>query len=82
MRKIDFGALFFVLLIALVFVAGCLFAVHESKVAKENYNNGICTNCGGEYCFTSSEHIKNSGDRYYYACEDCGHTVMTYSIEK
>ena len=80
--KKYFGTILFILLIAFIFTSGILFAARQSKIAEENYNNGICTECGGEYRFTSSEHRANDGDRYYYACEGCGHTVMTYSIEK
>lgn len=80
--KRDFSGLFLTLFVVLIFAAGILIANHESKVSKENYNNGICSECGGEYRFTSAQHIKNSGDRYYYTCEDCGHTVMTFSLQK
>ena len=80
--KKDFSELFFTLFIVIIFVAGIFITIYESKTSKENYNNGICTECGGEYRFSSSEHIKNSGNKYYYTCKDCGHTVITYLIKK
>ena len=55
---------------------------YEINVSREAYNDGICSACGGEYQFSSASHVKNGSDRYYYTCENCGHTVMTYHIMK
>ena len=71
-----------IILIALVFIGGCFMAVHEGKTAVAAYNNGICSECGGEYRFAGATHLRNSGDRYYYTCQSCGHTTMTYSLMK
>lgn len=70
----------FVALIIAILAAGIFIASHEANVSRENYNNGICAECGGEYRFASATHIKNNGDRYYYTCESCGHTVMTFEL--
>jgi DNA-directed RNA polymerase subunit RPC12/RpoP len=65
-------------------IAGALYlgVKYEINVSREAYNNGICSACGGKYQFSSAIHVKSGSDRYYYTCEDCGHTVMTYRIMK
>jgi len=55
---------------------------HETEMSREAYNKGMCSVCGGEYHFSSVAHYKNGSDRFYYTCEDCGHTIMTYRIMK
>lgn len=52
------------------------------KNANDHWNNGVCEVCGGAYKFTSATHVRNGGTRYYYTCEDCDHTIMTYSLMK
>jgi hypothetical protein len=64
---------FFIIPIALGIICGMI----ETNQSEEEYNNGICSECGGHYKFVSSSHIKNSSDEYYYSCEDCGYTIMT-----
>ena len=73
------GAILFLAVIAGLMYLGLRY---EAERSKEAYNEGICKVCGGEYRFSSVTHIKNGGDRYYYTCEDCGHTIMTYRIMK
>ena len=46
------------------------------------WNNGVCTECGGEYEFTSATAVRGWGSEYYYTCEDCGHTIKTQRIMK
>ena len=77
MNKFEVG---FIASIIIIFIAGIFIASHEASTSRENYNNGVCVECGGEYRFTSAQHIKNGGDRYYYTCENCGHTVMTFQL--
>ena len=55
---------------------------YETIVSREVYNDGVCSVCGGDYHFQSSVHYHNGADRFYYSCEDCGHTIMTYHIMK
>lgn len=57
-------------------------ATANVKSAHAHWNNGVCELCGGAYQFSSGSHIRNGGDRFYYTCEDCGHTIMTYSLMK
>lgn len=73
------GVILFLAIIASVLYFGIKY---ETKVSQDAYNNGVCSECGGEYQFSSAAHVKNGGDHYYYTCKDCGHTVMTYLIMK
>ena len=34
------------------------------------WNNGSCE-CGCEWTFSNVEHLRNSGNLYYWYCEDC-----------
>ena len=54
----------------------------DAKTASKHWNNGICEICGGAYKFSGGTHLRNRGDRYYYTCENCDHTIETYSIMK
>lgn len=78
---------FFKILIIILFCVGIIAMVilgcyAEVKQSIEYWNNGICENCGGEYKFSGATHVKNSGDYYYYTCEECGHTIKTCQIMK
>ncbi len=55
-------------------IAG-MFAL-EYKGDEMAWNNGTCE-CGGEWDLVNVEHRKNSGNRYYWECEDCGHVIQT-----
>lgn len=73
-RAIVLSILFFFSPIVLGIIGGTI----EANQSKEEYNNGICSECGGHYKFVSSSYIRNSSDEYYYSCEDCGYTIMTH----
>lgn len=49
----------------------------ENEKENEKWNNGICTECGGEYKFKNA----NNGT-YYYACEDCDHVIKMAKLKK
>ncbi len=66
--------LFFFIPIVLAIIGGTI----EANQSEEEYNNGICSECGGHYKFVSSSYIRNGSDEYYYSCEDCGYTIMTH----
>lgn len=57
-----------------LFSAILLVVIWGSNVQKEInesiYNNGICTNCGGNYKFVN---VSRNHDRvyYYYKCDSC-----------
>lgn len=75
-----------VMLILIIFagiLTGLIFVIgSEADKSKDLYNNGICTECGGRYRFSSATHLKNGGDYFYYSCEDCDHTIRTNIIMK
>lgn len=50
---------------------------HYDKTQIDAWNNGICTECGGEYKFKNG----NNGT-YYYACEDCDHVIKMAELKK
>jgi ferredoxin-fold anticodon binding domain-containing protein len=74
------------MIIILAMVGICLLEkTANDKNDEKVYNNGICTECGGDYIFSSAVHVCNidgSEDDYYYTCNKCGHTVKTDSIMK
>lgn len=70
---------FFLAILALLGVL-TLGVIHEAKQSVAAYNHGICTECGGDYRFTSAVHLRNGGDRYYYTCQNCGHTIETVQL--
>lgn len=57
-----------------------LFALHyTAKEDARKYNNGICTECGGEYKFSGA--AGRQGKSYYYSCTECDHTIRVESIQ-
>lgn len=85
-KKQFFGTvkfiLIYVLVVAVIFliVAGCSWL--ELKHDRKAYNDGICTECGGNYVFSGATHVKNSPDDCYYTCDKCGHTIKLHRIMK
>ena len=65
------------LLIGALFVFMMIMVHYEVKAAIEEYNDGICLNCGGNYHLAGVYHVKNSGDYYIYECENCHHTFKS-----
>ena len=78
----DYSIIIFLLALALVFAIMIIGTSYEKKWDEEEYNNGICSLCGGEYKFTSTVHYHNGGNRYYYTCDKCGHTIETVCLMK
>lgn len=58
---------------------GCLYA--SAKNDAREYNNGICSECGGEYKFSGSSG-RGVSKFYYYTCADCDHTIQVESLQK
>lgn len=55
----------------------------NQKYQMSKWNNGVCRYCGiGNMVFTSATHIHNSGNEYYYTCDNCGHTAVFSRIMK
>lgn len=42
------------------------------------WNNGSCE-CGGEWKFSNVEHLRNSGNLYYWYCEGCGRVIELHT---
>ena len=42
------------------------------------WNNGSCK-CGCEWKFSNAEHLRNSGNLYYWYCEDCGKVIELHT---
>lgn len=57
-----------VVAVALCFVFGVYNYNHERDI--KNYNDGICTECGGKYRLAAVSH-----GYFYYECEKCKHTI-------
>lgn len=52
----------------------------EQEGDSREYNDGICSICGGEYKFSSAAG-RGISRHYYYSCEDCDHTIQVESIQ-
>lgn len=65
----------FVICCAIAFGIGCMCG-QESINDRNEFNNGVCIKCGGEYRFSSSTRYRMS-ETFYYTCQDCGWTIET-----
>ena len=63
--------------LAIGFGISGLFAL-ERKGDEKVWNNGHCK-CGTEWELVDVEHLRNSGDLYYYDCNNCGTMIRTHS---
>ena len=63
--------------LAIGFGISGLFAL-ERKGDEMVWNNGYCE-CGTEWELVNIEHLKNSGELYYYGCDGCGAVIRTHS---
>ncbi len=48
----------------------------EYRYDEKTWNNGYCE-CGGNWRLVDVVHYKNSGNKYYYECEDCFSSICT-----
>ena len=66
------------LILALVIVAAAFISVACERSNIENeWNNGICSECGGRYEFIQPiGHQRTT--HYWYECSECGHGVEIY----
>ena len=68
--------------LALMFgLAICLaigLSLAEAYADETAWNGGHCE-CGTEWELVNVEHLRNSGDLYYYDCNNCGKVIRTHS---
>lgn len=48
----------------------------EDKADKDNWNNGICSQCGGSLDFKNASRYKGR-TTYFWECEECGYIIET-----
>ena len=78
----HFLRVIFALLVCGFLAVAIISTLANVKSVNNHWNDGVCEVCGGAYKFASATHVRNGGTRYYYTCEDCDHTIMTYSLMK
>ena len=61
------------ILILIVIVCYCVYSVNDYNI-KNNYNDGVCIECGGDYeFFQAIGHYKTP--YYLYKCKDCDYII-------
>lgn len=60
------------LIIAIV-ISGLL--TFDSWIKIIDWNNGICTECGGEYKFQGASKSHSGAETLYYTYENCDHLI-------
>ena len=67
--------------LAIAVCVGCCFSAMFC-IERSNdiyaWNNDSCE-CGCEWKFSNVEHLKNSGNLYYWYCEDCGKVIELHT---
>ena len=76
----DKSAIVLLVLWTLIIIGGIFGIMYQGDIDCENYNEGICTQCGGNYIFSSAVYHQTSGHEYYYTCDSCGHTIITHNL--
>ena len=72
------GIFVFALFVSVIFVAKHLSIKHENAL-KAKWNNGICTECSGDYEFFQAVG-HGSSTSYIYKCDSCGKIVEFENI--
>ena len=76
MKKVKEIAIAIVIIIAVI--ASILVVVLADF---RKWNDGICSNCKGEYVlFETTKGITAGTEKYYYRCNECGHTIELHSF--
>lgn len=65
-------SLFMLLIVPIIIVFAQAKKDKEQEI--NNYNNGKCTECGGDYVYFESVGHR-SYTTYIYKCENCGHMI-------
>lgn len=55
-----------------------LLMIINSIISADNFNNGICRVCGGQYEFKNAVGHKYTTE-YVYVCKQCGNLITTTS---
>ncbi len=55
-----------------------LFMIIGSIISADNFNNGICRICGGQYEFKNAIGHRYTTE-YVYVCKQCGNLITTTS---
>jgi hypothetical protein len=71
-------ALIFTFFIWLLLTLGI---VAQTTQDQKNWNDGYCTECGGEYKFSGASQHRRNHD-YFYSCVECDHTIKVETIKK
>ncbi len=75
-----FGAIFLIIVSLFGFVlimATAVLRATKPQAFSDEYNNGICQICGGNYHFSGGNNYV-----YFYTCDNCDHTIETLNIMK
>lgn len=66
----------------IIFVLVTIFVILlETDIIPDEYNNGICLECGGNYEFLTIIGHQHSND-YIYKCDKCGNIIEEPSYHK
>lgn len=65
-------AIFAIVGFIIAFVVG--YKNSQKEEQERTYNNGICTECGGDYVFVSAAKSSHY-TYYYYQCNNCGKII-------
>lgn len=68
-----FIAAILLILLLIIIICYCVSSVNDYKI-KNNYNDGVCIECGGDYKFFQVIG-RNSGTYYLYKCKDCDYII-------
>ena len=74
------GIIFFIILFIIVILTAIIGGTIEKRQDIQQYNNGTCFVCDGEYRFASATYIRGGLYIYYYTCDKCGHTIGVHSL--
>ena len=61
-------------------ILGTTSSSHVAEREAEEYNNGICTSCGGHMVFFETSKAYRRKTEYFYQCDKCKRTIRTTSF--
>lgn len=73
------GRVVAVIVIALV-IGAIISAVFcaENTADHQRWNGGYCPDCGVRWALVNVEHLRNSGEVYYWNCPQCGTIIKLH----